>query len=348
MSRRNRILAAGVLLGAAALACSLPIPGPSTPSPEPPGPPPSETPASGGPGTVVGTVCYPSEPPLPPMTLFFRNEDTQAVVYQPHTDGTMAYSVALPAGTYVAYAWQFEYAVAGSYSQAVPCGLSVACTDHSLIPFVMTAGETVSGIDICDWYGAPGDVPPPPGGAAASTAPPPTSSAPPPAGGVSLNCDGTYQRFRLTDGGAAGRTAWADRWDGASWVNVWSLAGGDPMIRQIETEAGLYSFGGCQQLVVIPLRYAGSGAVLELLVYAWTGGGLAEVYRRDGAHASWSAAGSDLVFDESVYLFGEPNCCPCNRQTSVHSWDGASFTATSSSVQPIDSGAPRPECTPSP
>lgn len=348
MSRRLSPLAVATLAGAAALACSPSTPAAPTPSAEPPAPPSGASPEAAGPGTIVGTLCYPSEPPLPPITLFFRNESTQTVTALAHTDGTMAFTIDLPAGTYVAYAWQFDYGTAGSYSQAVPCGLTVSCTDHSLIAFTVAAGQTVSGIDICDWYGAPGDVPAPPGGAAASPGPPPTAAAPPPPGGVSLNCDGTYQRFRLTDGGAAGRTAWVDRWDGASWVTVSSLAGGDPMVRQIESEAGLYSFGGCAQLVVIPLRYAGSGAYLELSAYAWNGGGLTEVYQRAGAHAAWSAAGADLRFEESVYLYGEPNCCPCNRQAWVHTWDGAAFTASGTWLQPIDSGVPRPECTPSP
>ncbi len=298
------------------------------------------TPPTGGTGQVMGLVCYPSEPPLPPMTLYFQEMASDAVTAVPHTDGTGAFSIDLPAGTYVAFAWRVGNEIGGSYSQAVPCGLTAACTDHSLIPFPVAGGETTSGVDICDWYGGPWDVPPPPGGS------PPASAVPPPAGGVSLNCDDTYQRFRLEDGGAFGKTAYVDSWNGASWINVWSVAGGDPMIRQITGEAGLYAFGGCRQWVVVPMVYTGSGAVLELSVYAWSGGAMVEVYRHDGVHGSWSPAGNVLRFEESIYLYGEPNCYPCNRQTLEHTWNGSAFVQTSSAVNPTYSGTPPAECTP--
>lgn len=300
------------------------------------------TPPAGGTGQVIGLVCYPGEPPLPPMTLYFQEISSSTVTAVPHTDGTGVYSLGLPAGVYVAYAWRVGNEIGGSYSQAVPCGLTVACTDHSPIPFAVAAGETTGGVDICDWYGAPGDVPAPPGGAP----PPATSAVPPPAGGVSFNCDGAYQRFRLEDGGASGKTAFVDSWNGTTWINVWSVAGGDPMIRQITDEAGLYSFGGCQQLVVVPLMYSGSGAVLELSVYAWAGGAMVEVYRHEGVHGGWSPVASSIRFEESIYLYGEPNCCPCNRQSLEHTWNGSAFVQTASVVNPTYSGTPPAECTP--
>lgn len=175
---------------------------------------------------------------------------------------------------------------------------------------------------------------------------PPSATPAPPAGGVSLNCDDTYQRFRLVDGGAAGKTVYLDSWNGASWVELWSFAGGDPMIRQIQPGAGLYSFGDCPQLIVVPLVYSGSGAILELTAYQWTGGAVIEVYQQDGAHGSWEKQPEALYFEESVYLFGEPNCCPCNRQAQTHTWNGTAFVATSSSISPTYSGTPPPICVP--
>jgi hypothetical protein len=133
-------------------------------------------------------------------------------------------------------------------------------------------------------------------------------------------------------------------WDGSSWVNVWNWAGGDPMVRQITNEAGLYSFGGCQQLVVVPMVYGGSGAVLELTIHVWNGSGLTEVYLHEGTHGTWSRSGANLAFEESVYLYGEPNCCPCNRQYLQHTWDGSAFVQTGSAVNPTYSGTPPPEC----
>lgn len=96
------------------------------------------------------------------MTLYFENTETDELVTVSRAEGEgQAYQVELSAGTYVAYAWRTDGALGGSYTAAVPCGLTVECTDHSLLPFEVNAGTTVSGIDICDWYGKPGDVPTP-------------------------------------------------------------------------------------------------------------------------------------------------------------------------------------------
>ena len=39
-----------------------------------------------------------------------------------------------------------------AYTKAVLCGLTLACTDHSVVPVHVGQGETVSGIDPGDWY----------------------------------------------------------------------------------------------------------------------------------------------------------------------------------------------------
>lgn len=179
------------------------------------------------------------------------------------------------------------------------------------------------------------------------TAPPSaTPTASPPPAGVSLNCDGTYQRVRLLDEGAAGRRLVVDRWTGSDWQFVWQFEGGDPMVRQLETDASAYTFGGCQQLIVAPLRYTGSGAVLELSVFAWTGSGMSPVYHKEGIHGEWERLGERLSFHESLYLYGEPNCCPCNRQTLEHTWNGVAFVQTGSLIQPTYTGTPPPMCVP--
>lgn len=177
-----------------------------------------------------------------------------------------------------------------------------------------------------------------------SPTPEPTATDPPPPDGVSLNCDGTYQRVRLEDAGAAGRSLYIDNWIGSGWENVWAFDAGDPMIRQLSEKAGARSFGGCRQLVLLPLRYAGSGAVLELQVLGWTGDGVVELYQNDGVHGAWQQNGDQLLFEESLYLFGEPNCCPCNRQFSTHRWNGSAFVEVSTEIEPTYSGTPPPIC----
>jgi fermentation-respiration switch protein FrsA (DUF1100 family) len=63
-------------------------------------------------------------------------------------------------GTYLLYAWLDDGETGGSYSKAVPCGLSASCTDHTLIPVTVKPGQNVTGIDVCDWYGPPPPAPP--------------------------------------------------------------------------------------------------------------------------------------------------------------------------------------------
>jgi hypothetical protein len=150
--------------------------------------------APAGSGQASGRICYPSEG-IPSMTAYFQETGTNAVQQLSIAQNQSSYEIALPAGTYVAYAWLPDFSLGGTYSKAVPCGLSVDCTDHSLLTFEVGSGGNTDGIDICDWYGQPGEVPMPPGAlsvasatstpaptATVASAPQPTSSLP---GGIS-------------------------------------------------------------------------------------------------------------------------------------------------------------------
>jgi hypothetical protein len=283
---------------------------------------------------VNGHICYPSEPPLPPLTLYFEDINAQTLHQQEHTNGTGLFRIDLPAGTYVAYAWRVGYGLGGAYSAAVPCGLSVSCSDHSLIPFEVSAGQILNDIDICDWYGAPGDVPQPPAGPQ-GLLPAATATSTPPPDGVSLNCDGTYQRLNIIDQGAVGKTLSVDAWDGNVWVNVWNMASGDPNMKQLMDETGWYEFLGCQKLVIVPIRHSNPQVFFELGVHVWNGGGLSQVYYNEGYYGQWEKLGDRIRFREASKLGTVNNgpLGPCEWITLEHTWDGIDFLQTGSAIE---------------
>ena len=142
----------------------------ATPTPEPgTEPAPDPAPATHTPvavstlGTVSGSICYPSEA-IPAMTAFFESQDSGQVTQVPIAENQAAYSIELEPGTYIAYAYRAgeSIRIGGMYSQAVPCGLTVECSDHTPLVFTVLVGETTQGIDICDWY-AQDQLPPFPG-----------------------------------------------------------------------------------------------------------------------------------------------------------------------------------------
>jgi hypothetical protein len=113
-------------------------------------------------GMVEGSVCYPSSG-IPPMNLYLHKVGSVDPQLFSIAQNQQSFTAELEAGTYTAYAWLPDFTYGGSYSNAVACGLSVDCTDHSLVQFQVTAGSTTTGVAVCDWYGNPGDVPLPPG-----------------------------------------------------------------------------------------------------------------------------------------------------------------------------------------
>lgn len=112
-------------------------------------------------GTVTGSVCFPGES-IPEMTLYFEEITRGDLAYQDHPKDQDSYSIIIPPGAYIAYAYPLdEPGPGGMYSQAVACGLGAECTDHAPIIFEVNPGEETSGVNICDWY-AQEDVPPNP------------------------------------------------------------------------------------------------------------------------------------------------------------------------------------------
>lgn len=108
-----------------------------------------------------GKVCYPSDA-IPEMTVYIVNMVTKQVTSVPIAFNQSNYSAQVPPGSYIAFAWiKAQPGPGGTYSPAVPCGLTVACTDHSPTVFQAPAGGIAADINICDWYSQK-DVPPRP------------------------------------------------------------------------------------------------------------------------------------------------------------------------------------------
>lgn len=116
--------------------------------------------SSGEMGIVSGTLGYPSEM-IPAVSIYAFNSNDETQFFSVETsENDQTFSLDVPAGTYYLVAYPLGTPeMAGGYSQAVPCGLTVECTDHSLIPVTVAAGEIIDTIEIKDWYAEPGTFP---------------------------------------------------------------------------------------------------------------------------------------------------------------------------------------------
>ena len=121
-------------------------------------------------GTVTGNLSFPSSF-IPAMRVVFFSLTDGRVSYTDTGMNQGTYSIDLPSGSYhvIAYLYSGGAPAAGSpieggaggYTQAVPCGLSADCTNHSLIPITVTVGQTIM-VNPGDWYAPEGTFPPMP------------------------------------------------------------------------------------------------------------------------------------------------------------------------------------------
>jgi hypothetical protein len=116
--------------------------------------------------SISGKLSYPGET-IPPMRVVAFEIKTGAHFTATLHSSGLYQIVHLPAGVYQVVAYPISKAgisaLSGGYSQAVPCGLSVNCTDHSLISITVADGAKVIGIDPDDFYAPAGTFPPDPG-----------------------------------------------------------------------------------------------------------------------------------------------------------------------------------------
>ncbi|MGD8405636.1 MAG: hypothetical protein PVJ21_18400 [Anaerolineales bacterium] len=125
--------------------------------------PPMPGPASSeGTGSVTGSLSYPSEF-IPPLRVFAFQVGSENYFYVDTAENQITYQIDnLPTGYYKVVAYRMDGKLAGGYTQAVPCGLSVECNNHDLLDVPVNIGQVVNDIDPADWYAPDGAFPPPP------------------------------------------------------------------------------------------------------------------------------------------------------------------------------------------
>jgi len=120
------------------------------------------------PGSIAGKLSYPSEG-IPPLRIVaFRVEKgvkTKSYQYVEVFNQDTYQINDLKPGSYWIVAYlisqnsQATPQVAGGYTKSVACGLSTACTDHSLVEVQVRPEEVTNNIDPGDWYAPPGSFP---------------------------------------------------------------------------------------------------------------------------------------------------------------------------------------------
>ena len=120
------------------------------------------------PGSIAGKLSYPADS-LPPLRVVAFREvkgvKTKSYQYVEVFNQNTYQINNLKPGTYwvIAYpitqAKQITPGLEGGYTKAVGCGLSVNCTDHSLVEVQVNPGEVTNNIDPGDWYAPTGSFP---------------------------------------------------------------------------------------------------------------------------------------------------------------------------------------------
>lgn len=119
-----------------------------------------QDPLKSGTGSISGELGYPSEY-IPPLRVIAFDVYSEDYYYVDTLLNQGTYEITdLPAGTYhvLAYVRDEGPGIGAGYSQAVPCGLTVDCNDHSLIDVLVYPGEVAEGIDPIDYYAQPEEV----------------------------------------------------------------------------------------------------------------------------------------------------------------------------------------------
>lgn len=113
-------------------------------------------------GSIAGPLAYPSSG-IPPLKVVAFNLDTNATYSVDTVENQTSFQLDnLPVGRYHVVAYVTGGGIAGGYTAAVPCGLTAACTDHTLLEVVVVAGSVIPNISPFDFYAPEGAFPPMP------------------------------------------------------------------------------------------------------------------------------------------------------------------------------------------
>jgi len=127
---------------------------------------PTNTPPGGLVGSIAGALGYPAES-IPAMAViaFHAGGGPTDYYYVLTAAGQNSYQLDnLPPGQYTVVAYTmgggaFPVGFGGGYTQAIACGLTVDCVDHSLIVVTVNAGSVTGGVNPVDFYAPPGSFP---------------------------------------------------------------------------------------------------------------------------------------------------------------------------------------------
>lgn len=105
-------------------------------------------------GKAEGRLAYPSEMIPELLVVAFNSQDNSEFYYEKTDLNQTSYEIQLPEGNYylVSYVLDEEGSYGGGYTEAVGCGLSVECEDHSLIEVEVKDNTVLEDIDLTDWY----------------------------------------------------------------------------------------------------------------------------------------------------------------------------------------------------
>lgn len=106
---------------------------------------------------ITGSLTYPAGQLPDDLTIYAKNMETEEVYTTTEVlSGTgytfgSGYSMEVPAGTYQVYAMKVGSEKA-YYNQFMVCGMSVECTDTTILEVEVLAGESTDDIIVGDWW----------------------------------------------------------------------------------------------------------------------------------------------------------------------------------------------------